>query len=155
MVVVTEFSSEVIHFLCGDWSRAMVDKSIDHENDVMVAQLFCFSHFPCPIHFTDRSVKPLTCDSWLYLSFKRFDVISLGALSIVWKIVVNLLVMKEKPFLATFPGSFLLRIKCPLFSVWILLTTTLLCRLQRVMSWMFWRAFSTVHILLPQQKIMH
>ena len=70
---MNEFSSEVIHFLCGDWSRAMVDKSIDHENDVMAAQLFCFSHFPCPIQFTDRSVKPLTCDSWLYLSFKRFD----------------------------------------------------------------------------------
>ena len=52
-------------------------------------------------------MKPLTCESWLYLSFKRFDVISLGALSIVWKVVVNLLVMKEKPFLATFPGSFL------------------------------------------------
>ena len=114
---MTAFSGEVIHFLCGDWSRAMVDKSIDHENDVMVAQLFCFSHFSWPILFTDCPVKPLTCGSWLYLSFKRFDVISLGALSIAWKIVVNLLVMKEKPFLASFPGSFLLRIKFPPFSV--------------------------------------
>ena len=49
----------------------MVDKSIDRENDVMVAQLFCFSHFPWPILFTERPVKPLTCGSWLYLSFKR------------------------------------------------------------------------------------
>ena len=116
MLAVTEFSSGVIHLLCGDWLRAMVDKSIDHENDVMVAQ-FCFSHFPCPILFTDRPVKPLTCGSWLYLSFKRFDVISSAALSIGWEIVVNLSVMKEKPFSATFPGSFLLRNKCPLFSV--------------------------------------
>ena len=44
-IAVAEFSSDVIHFLCGDWSRAMVDKSIDHENDVMVAQLFCFFSF--------------------------------------------------------------------------------------------------------------
>ena len=30
-------------FLHADWSRAMFNKSEDHGNDVMVAQLICFS----------------------------------------------------------------------------------------------------------------